>query len=198
VWVVRELHAFSEQSAVLGWDSRLGILGISASFEMPLYIVLTWLSAWGAWTIPGAPMALSVWLPSIVCLTVAAAIGFWFRGGPVFRFMDIEVRRADGRPASRLRCAWRNLVAWLPVIQTMNFGIVMMAVGFKVIAAQGGNVPQFPGPITDVKDAPFVVLSILCSGCCMEIFFFFGPIYSLVRPQRGLQDLLAGTRLVPR
>jgi hypothetical protein len=197
-WVVHELRAFSEQTSVLGWDGRLGILGISASFEMPLYVALLWLSAWAGWTIPEAPMALSLWLPSIVCMVAAAAIGFRFRGGPVFRFMDIEVRRADGRPAGRLRCAWRNLLAWLPAIQTVNFGLLMMAAGLNMMAAQGGNVPQFPVPVMDVKQAPGVVLPIYCSGCCLEIFFIFGPFYSLARPQRGLQDLLAGTRLVPR
>ena len=37
-----------------------------------------------------------------------------------------------------------------------------------------------------------------CGGACVEFLALGGVVYSIVRPRRGIQDLLAGTCLVPR
>jgi hypothetical protein len=195
-WVVRELSAFRERASVMSWDSRLGILGISGCLEFPLFVALAWLTAWAAVALSNVPLGLRLWLPTLVGAMIATIVGYFTHGGPVFQFMGIEVRRTDGKPASRWRCAWRNLLAWLPVVQTVNFGIMMMAVGFNTIATQTGS--NAPFRIPTFEESPGVMFPIFCSGCCFEIFFFLGPVFAVASPQRGLQDLLAGTRLVPR
>jgi hypothetical protein len=46
-------------------------------------------------------------------------------------------------------------------------------------------------------DAALALVS-LCSAEILLVVFLVGAIYALVRPQRGLQDHLAETRLVPK
>src|SRR5207247_1210813 len=44
----------------------------------------------------------------LVCVTSALA----FHGGLRYRMLGVCVVRGTGRPAGRLRCAWRVLLAW--------------------------------------------------------------------------------------
>src|SRR5262249_10303057 len=50
-------------------------------------------------------------VPALWCVLWA----LFTRGGFTFRLMGISLRRADGRRAGRLRCAWRALLFWAPV-----------------------------------------------------------------------------------
>jgi hypothetical protein len=125
----------------------------------------------------------------VLMLTSAlvAGMGFWFRGGPVFRLAGIEVLHRDGQPASRVRCAVRNLLAWAPVL--------------IMIAMQAGTIVVFKQREDATSDfvanglmaVPFI--AVLTGMIPVAII---GTIFALVRPQRGLQDLFAGTCLVPR
>jgi hypothetical protein len=53
-------------------------------------------------------------LPTLTLLAVAWA--FCFRGGWALRGSGLLLVRHDGRPASRLRCAWRALLLWAPAV----------------------------------------------------------------------------------
>jgi serine/threonine protein kinase len=58
--------------------------------------------------------------PFVARFTVAwlAAVVSWAflaRGGLSLRLLGLSLVRADGRPAGRLRCAWRALLAWAPL-----------------------------------------------------------------------------------
>jgi hypothetical protein len=106
-------------------------------------------------------------------------IGFWvgwallFRGGFAFYRGGIALRTADGRKPSRLRCAWRALVVWLPIGLLLSLARLVaaldpnddsLALGFWVAAL--------------VMLLGFALLAICC-------------------PTRSLHDRLAGTYLVP-
>jgi hypothetical protein len=43
-----------------------------------------------------------------------------------------------------------------------------------------------------------LTLFTICSAEVLALIFFAGAIYAVVRPERGWQDVVAGTRLVPR
>jgi len=93
-----------------------------------------------------------------------------FRGGLLMRVLGIAVVRADGTDASRLRMLWRACVAW----SWMPLGII-------------GGFLFTPFEIGNVTTAMIVVLMIVVA-----------VLWSAMRPDRSLQDKIAGTWLVPR
>ena len=129
-------------------------------------------------------------------LALPAAIGFALRGGPVFRFMGIEVRRSRGRPASRLRCAWRNLVAWTPIMIAFSFNVAVLPMIVKGMQLQPAAASD-SGGAGEGEPAAFLMMLGAGSGF-MLLVHAAGAIYAAVRPQRGIQDLLAGTMLIPK
>jgi hypothetical protein len=102
---------------------------------------------------------------AILCIVWA----FLFRGGWTLRLMDVALVDVEGRRASRLRCAWRALLFWLPFIIIMSLGDLI--------------VPHIPY----VSDSALLVLLLL-------VYLLL----ALLSLRRGLQDRLAGTYLVPK
>ena len=102
--------------------------------------------------------------------TVLAAL--LFRGGLILRVAGMTFVRRDGAPASRLRVFWRALVAWSPLIL-----LLMMQ----------GPIQQLHNPIYEALGE--ILLLVLFAGLAM---------LSVVLPNRGLPDRLAGTWPVPR
>jgi eukaryotic-like serine/threonine-protein kinase len=88
-----------------------------------------------------------------------AAFAFAFRGGVSFVLSGIALVRDDGRPASRWRCAGRELLMWLPLLvlvlatiwaqsthpgwmivrMTLDFAIVLVLVGYLVVGLRYTN-----------------------------------------------------------
>ncbi len=92
-----------------------------------------------------------------------------FRGGLLLRLAGVTFVRRDGSPASRLRLFWRAIVAWSPV-----------ALGVFCFAA---SLQRFGVSAASILSATVIgVLGLL----------------SLIFPERGPQDRLAGTWPVPR
>jgi hypothetical protein len=186
-WAAGRLRELSERPAQLRWDDRLGIYAVTAGTEYMFYW-LTGLSIsllmWAFTDLPleqrGLPtLALDLLLPTV--------LAFWLRGGPVFRFLGIEVRRSNGRPAGRLRCAWRSAVAWEPLL-VCNAVLPL----FILMGTPGSEI---------VRSPPSVLITaffVSCGGSCVLLLALAGVVYGIIRPRRGVQDLLAGTCLVPR
>src|SRR5262249_50785540 len=86
-----------------------------------------------------------------ICMVVAVAIVCWpvlwsvwaflFRGGLSFRTAAIALVSSDGAPASRLRWAWRTLLAWLPAAVLLGTSAALE--GWYWSAA-GRNAPAAP------------------------------------------------------
>ena len=114
----------------------------------------------------------------VFLLVCAAVLGILsavaFRGGGALRLLGIAVAGPDGAHASRVRCLWRAVIAWSPLL-----GIVL---AFELMRLAGRR----PGWAVDVVEA--LGLLIFLGGC----------VAALVRPARGIQDRLAGTWLVPK
>jgi hypothetical protein len=186
-WAVQQLRDLSRRSTELKWDERLGILGVSAGIEYMFYWLTGLLFSMPIWTLTRLPLELRP-LPGLAFdVVLLAVLGFWLRGGPVFHFLGIEVRRVDGSPASRWRCAWRNVVTWLPLI-FFNAFVPMFMFSDTIEPQAGAMSPVFA----------LLMLLTSCGGGCLQFLALGGVIYSVVRPRRGIQDLLAGTCLVPR
>jgi eukaryotic-like serine/threonine-protein kinase len=202
-WAARELQEATEDRAALRWDDRLGILGVSMGTELSavlaVSILLPFVVLWSA----GVSMACAVASVAATLLLPAIA-GFAFRGGPVFRFLGIEVRRVDGRPAGRWRCAWRSLAAWGPLqFFYGGLGVVVAVIALGLLAPERvsddtttGRMTSFSFTSDNVPNA--LVLSLACGAELMLLLFLIGVVVAVVRPRRGLQDIVAGTCLAPR
>lgn len=112
-------------------------------------------------------------LLSIFCALV-------FRGGLAMRVLGVVAVKRDGSRAGRLRVFWRALVTWLPFV----LGSVGLAILGRLLYAEpavSGGI-TVPGAVSALALALFAALAIM----------------SALLPERGIQDRLAGTWLVPR
>ena len=121
-----------------------------------------------------AAMLLLFW--SFVCAIVGSVgllSAFIFRGGLALRLFGAAVVKSQGGDLGRFRAAWRALIGWLPA----------------ALAAAGAIVA--PDPFT--SDLKWMILSALA-----VVLFLVGAAYAVRHPDRGIQDRVAGTALVPR
>lgn len=114
----------------------------------------------------------TVMLTGYVCIP-ALITALLFRGGLLLRMAGITFVRHDGKPASRLRVFWRALVAWSP--------LWLALLGLMLISSQ--IAPKA------LDEWPFVLIN----GVILML-----AILSMVLPERGIPDRIAGTWPVPR
>jgi hypothetical protein len=117
------------------------------------------------------PLALGMaWLNTVLlvvlpCLVASLAFG----GGAMVRALGLELVTSDGEPASRGRVAWRNLLAWLPMLVAPLAAWVLAGAAGWSVAALGAALG----------------LAVLAVVSCVAL-------------DRSVQDRLAGTFVVPR
>jgi hypothetical protein len=195
-WAAAQLREAAKQPARLGWDERLGILAVAMGTELSLYLSIAFGLPWLSLRLFDSSVAVALGLFPCVLL-VPAIVGFLFRGGPAFWLTRTEVLRSDGRRATRWRCAARNLLAWTPMLIFYSLlGIYIARASGDVTKSYPGG-PAYDGSQFDSREMWFF-LGGLCGGELLLVLFVVGAIYALIRPQRGLQDLLVGTWLAPR
>ncbi|MBI3464973.1 MAG: hypothetical protein HY000_18240 [Planctomycetes bacterium] len=193
-WAIERLQALNERRGSLRWDDRLGVLAFSAAAELLVYMLPSLVLAWLLWSHGGLTEPTRLAILATVCTGFPAALGFLFCGGPVFGLMKIAVQRRDSRPAGRLRCGWRSFVAWAPF--TLGYTLLGWMIGIMTAAAAMPADPTDPlAQYAFLTSREFLIAS---SYWAPLIPFVLGGIYAVVRPTRGIQDLLAGTRLAPR
>ena len=107
---------------------------------------------------------------SLFAIVPSAVLALVFRDGFLWRNLEVAVVTKDGSVASRLRLFCRTLVSWSPIL--LSFGIL--------------NSRLLEGPVST------------WSVCALLVIFFVGAVSALLKPDRSLQDRLAGTWLVPR
>jgi hypothetical protein len=115
----------------------------------------------------------AVYAFALFCTAFWVVWAFLFRGGYAFWRGGIVLRRADGRKAWRLQCAFRALLVWAPVA------------GLLCLAAL----------LTSLQpDRPW--LSFALWGVAVFLLLSYVPMV-LWSPARGPHDRLAGTYLMP-
>jgi hypothetical protein len=97
---------------------------------------------------------------------------FVVRGSLSMRILSLSVRDAKGRRAARWRCAWRALCTSVPIVAAYA-------------------VPAWIGKGSHAGTATVALAAALAVHLALIAM-------SLRRPARGWQDVVAGTRLVPR
>ena len=151
------------------------------------------------------------WLHAIVGLMLAGTLGLLSalaaRGGIALRVMRIAVVTKNGTLASGSRARMRAVLSWLPVLATCAAAFAgpaplltltpPAAPFLAIIPTLPPVVPRDLPPIffSDEPSILFVRVAIIVVAL---IVFAVGALSAVIRPERGLQDRLAGTWLVPR
>ena len=196
-WIRSQLSKDRAQGVSWGWDDRLGVLAISTSIEALLAYICSMLLAFGIWSliefelipeVGSVLLGLSLWG---VLLSIAVVVGYLLKGGLAFWVAGVEVRTLNGRKASKWHIALRNLVAWLPVAGFLAFSASSIADSEARFEMANKLATQQPGIIVSSNTFPLITafFGLIVVACA---------IYSLVRTQRGVQDLICQTRIGPR
>jgi len=116
-------------------------------------------------------VAVLVWLYGI-CVVMGPSLlaTLLFRGGALLRGFGLDVVTGSGERASRARMFWRNTLAYLPFLVLPGIATARMS------------------PTADGLSGPAWLIAVP----------FFLTALSLMLPNRGLQDRLAGTFIVPK
>ncbi len=152
-----------------------------------------------------------LWLHTIVGLMLAGTLGILSalaaRGGIALRLMSIAVVTKTGALASGSRARLRGVLSWLPVLaasaaafagQAPLLTLIPQAAPFFAIAPS--LPPIFPRnlpPIFFPDEPSFLFVRVAIIAVALVVFAV-GAMSAVIRPERGLQDRLAGTWLVPR
>jgi uncharacterized RDD family membrane protein YckC len=107
------------------------------------------------------------------------------RGGLLFGLFGVAVQQRDGRPAGRLRCLARALVAWSPLLL-----LVILAAAPTGLQLSFGSA-RFRPPTSGLGMGDWtrgILIALAVAGIAIAVW----------RPARGLAERLTGTVLVPR
>jgi hypothetical protein len=144
-----------------------------------------------------------LWVHAIAGLMVAGTLGLLSalaaRGGIALRLMSIAVVTKNGTLASGSRTWLRAVLSWLPVLAASAAAftghsplLTLTPQAAQVLVISPMGLPIF---FPTEPSIPFVRMAIITVALAV---FSLAVIFALVRPERGLQDRLAGTWLVPR
>ena len=114
------------------------------------------------------------WLLAFSAAIPGILMALCFRGGLVLRTAGLKVMNHDGSKSSRLQIVWRSLLGWSPTL------LGTLLVGSFV----GGS------EALSWRSATILMVALLPA-----VGFLF---WAALLPERGLQDRIAGTSLVPR
>ena len=132
-------------------------------------------------------------LPFAAWSTLGIVFSFVFRGGHVLWFLGGAVVVTDGSRASRLRCSWRAVLAWIPLAPVVASGVV---------GAVWREQSDFPAAF--VWEGYRLVDQYTFAGMGAGILviqtsvLLMAAALVIIHPSRGVHDRLAGTLLVPR
>jgi len=196
VWAVAQLRLSLNRAPSLTWSERLVAVGVSAGTEYSFYDIPICLLTLALLRLSGLTEPVRMASVFALALAMPVAVGFWTRGGPVFRLLGIDVCRSNGQPAGRVRCAWRNLVAWTPVMLVYSFSAALLPALLPATKTGTSTAPALESLSHEWQAAIFAFAAMV--PALMILIHVAGACYAVARPQRGIQDLLAGTRLVPR
>jgi hypothetical protein len=114
-------------------------------------------------------------------LVIGCLFGAGFIRGGIFLYAaGMAVTTLDGTPAGRLRAVIRAAIAWGPMVLIGGFYLIRI-----------GMTP-WPAPWPDWSTADHIFVF-----SCLGIFIA-GAVYAICNPERGVQDLIAGTTIVAR
>ncbi len=143
-------------------------------------------------------------LPLLIPCVVApllVMIGIAFRGGALLRLFGVAVVTGEGREASRGRILVRSIITWSPLLLVWLVALYMMLAQGPVPSSEAArpSVGLARSAVQGMGDWGYYFGRALRFTLAIPIALFaVGAVYAIARPQRAIQDRLAGTHLVPR
>jgi hypothetical protein len=177
-WAIDRLRDLQSGHPVLTWYHRLGALTLSVLEGAAWVTAAIWFQRLTGHL--GVQPRMRMALTWAVLIVAGIAVGALTRGGPAFQLSDIVIVTMTGRPASRLRCTIRYLVAWVPVMAVLVLRPSIM--DWKAL-----------GPFDVIGMFSYTLLELGAIAGCIDVCFSIW-----IQPDRAVQDRLVGTRLVPR
>jgi uncharacterized RDD family membrane protein YckC/membrane-associated protease RseP (regulator of RpoE activity) len=151
------------------------------------------------------------WLHAIVGLMFTGALGMLSalaaRGGIALRLTNIALVTRNGTLASRSRAALRAFLSWLPVFAVFVAAfaghsplLTLTPPPAPVFAIIPTLPPLFPNSVPPIffQNEPSMLFIRAATITVAVAVLALAAIFAVLRPERGLQDRLAGTWLVPR
>ena len=146
-----------------------------------------------------------LWLHAIVGLMVAGTLGLLSalaaRGGIALRLMSIAVVTRNGTLASGSRTRLRAVLSWLPVLAASAAAFAghspLLTLTPQAAQFLRQSVSPWVCPIFFPNEPSILFVRVAIITVALAVFAL-AVIFALIRPERGLQDRLAGTWLVPR
>jgi uncharacterized RDD family membrane protein YckC len=186
--IKQQLESMEDRPSSWQWDDRLGVAAATFGMEYSPFFSLVFV----ALLLAAFNSSLSVETLGAATFALASLLvlagGYIFRGGPAFRFSGISVRQHRTlKPASPVRCAIRNWISWLPVIFFLTSFDMLVHFAIVTNEQQSKSLEVSLPPM-------FLVLLIGILPLGMVILLGIG--YSIIRPSRGIADLICGTRLM--
>lgn len=130
-------------------------------------------------------LPVAVWLGALaVWPTLWVVWAFLARGGISYRLAGIALVRGDGRPASRLQCAWRAFLVWAPLT-----GLLVLSFWLEHRYWSLWQPDSSPRWLFLLAGAAWYAALLLLVEYAL---------LALWRPTRTLHDRLSGVYLVPR
>ncbi len=175
------LVQFADRPANWNWDDRLGVFAVTFGIESGILSTLIYLLGLIGLTLGFEALAILILLIGLGCLGTFL-IGYCFNGGIAFRVSDVIIlRQQDLCVATKLRCAWRNLIVWLPWV--LIIAIFFFNLHHKID----------PDSLRNLSSAVHVILLILTLPLWLIVITSLA--IAMFYPARNVPDYLAGTRL---
>jgi len=175
--LVLNLKTLIERDARISVLKRLRLMGLTMTpfIFIPLYALSIVFSERDIGMIKGIGMWLGYW--GVLSLIMAML----YRGGHSYAYLGVAVVMSDGSQVSRLRALMRSLIAWSPGILCSLLAVIWSG---KILYPFTEIIAQIPYPI-------WLYFSLV-------IIFILGGLWAVIIPERGPQDRIVGTYLVPR
>lgn len=209
--LVAELRDLCSRPASVTRSLRLGQMACASTFQIFFAVGYLFVAFFGDHSLTGRAggitfyyVARSLWFVALPFGAFYAApallLAFVFRGGPILRLFGLTVQDRYGNAATRARCLLRATVALAPVLLAAVPHCIIVfsnvwnrAVGQPIWTMGRASEILFPNSPKEI-----VLLIVACVGSALNLVFIAGSIWAVVRPDRSLQDRIAGTRLMPK
>ena len=176
--MVTAVQKISDRPALVTPGRRVGPLLAAPASTLFAMTMMIWMVN-GLRSDAQSPFGVGV---PLLCAMPMIAIAVALRGCAWLRVFGIAVQTSHGRPAGRVRCGLRAVVIWLPLL------LILRAAPFHFTVR--------PHQLTfGFATANGWMMTVMFNAALASLVG--GALYALVRPQRGLPDLLTGTRLMP-
>ncbi len=184
--VNQQLQNMEDRPSTWRWDDRLGVAAVSMFFEFSILsslmilsgLLICFLCGWPSWI-----TGLTTFFAAFALLLISGTL---LKGG--FAFWLTGVALIDNRtltPVSRFRILLRQGLSWL--VPTFWLAIVVTIIDLRI---------AHPNELADAAGFGRYSTSLIWLAILLPLLMGTGIVYAILRPSRGIIDILVGTRLM--